>query len=84
MKFTEGGFKNWGYELAEKEFGKDVFAWTKYQKIKEEQGKNQAEEAYKQALAEGKIESYYSDNPFPKSIEGACYKMMARSFKYYK
>lgn len=55
MKFTEGGFKNWGYELAEKEFGKDVFTWTKYQKIKEEQGKNQAEEAYKQALAEGKL-----------------------------
>lgn len=24
MKFTEGGFKKWGYELAEREFGKDI------------------------------------------------------------
>ena len=24
MKFTEGGFKKWGYELAEKEFGKEI------------------------------------------------------------
>ena len=26
MKFTEGGFKKWGYELAEREFGKDIAA----------------------------------------------------------
>jgi isocitrate dehydrogenase len=24
MKFTEGGFKKWGYELAECEFGKEL------------------------------------------------------------
>ena len=24
MKFTEGGFKKWGYELAEREFGKEL------------------------------------------------------------
>ena len=24
MKFTEGGFKKWGYELAEREFGKEI------------------------------------------------------------
>ena len=28
MKFTEGAFKNWGYELAEKEFGDKVFTWA--------------------------------------------------------
>lgn len=26
MKFTEGAFKNWGYELAKKEFGSQTFA----------------------------------------------------------
>ena len=27
MKFTEGKFKEWGYKLAEREFGNDVFTW---------------------------------------------------------
>ena len=38
MKFTEGAFKNWGYELAEKEFGDKVFTWAQYDRIKAEQG----------------------------------------------
>ena len=29
MKFTEGAFKNWGYELAEREFGDKVFTWAR-------------------------------------------------------
>jgi isocitrate dehydrogenase len=28
MKFTEGAFKNWGYELVEREFGDKVFTWA--------------------------------------------------------
>ena len=28
MKFTEGGFKDWGYELAKREFGDKVIAWA--------------------------------------------------------
>ncbi|MCB0511546.1 MAG: NADP-dependent isocitrate dehydrogenase, partial [Bacteroidetes bacterium] len=28
MKFTEGKFKEWGYQLAEKEFGDKVFTWV--------------------------------------------------------
>lgn len=28
MKFTEGAFKNWGYEVAEQEFGDKVFTWA--------------------------------------------------------
>ena len=34
MKFTEGAFKNWGYELAEKEFGDKVFTWAQYDRLK--------------------------------------------------
>jgi isocitrate dehydrogenase len=28
MKFTEGKFKDWGYELAEREYGDRVFTWA--------------------------------------------------------
>ena len=28
MKFTEGKFKEWGYELAEREYGDKVFTWA--------------------------------------------------------
>lgn len=55
MKFTEGAFKNWGYELAEKEFGDKVFTWAQYDKIKEEKGTDAANEAQKEAEEAGKI-----------------------------
>ncbi|WP_274364894.1 NADP-dependent isocitrate dehydrogenase [Paenibacillus thermotolerans] len=55
MKFTEGAFKNWGYELAEKEFGDKTFTWAQYDRIKEEQGADAANAAQKAAEAEGKI-----------------------------
>lgn len=55
MKFTEGGFKKWGYELAEREFGNLVFTWSQYDNIAEEQGKEAAENAMKQAVSSGKI-----------------------------
>lgn len=55
MKYTEGAFKNWGYELAEKEFGDKVFTWAQYDRIKEEQGSDAANKAQAAAEAEGKI-----------------------------
>jgi len=55
MKFTEGAFKNWGYELAEKEFGDQVFTWAQYDRIKEEQGAEAANKAQADAEAEGKL-----------------------------
>lgn len=55
MKFTEGAFKNWGYELAEREYGDKVFTWAQYDRIAEEQGKEAANEAQAKAEAEGKI-----------------------------
>ena len=33
MKFTEGAFKNWGYELAEREFGDQVFTWKQFEAL---------------------------------------------------
>jgi isocitrate dehydrogenase len=55
MKFTEGAFKNWGYELAEKEYGDKVFTWAQYDRIVEESGKDDANRAQEQAVKEGKI-----------------------------
>ncbi|WP_210364949.1 NADP-dependent isocitrate dehydrogenase [Bacillus sp. REN3] len=55
MKFTEGAFKNWGYELAEREFSDKVFTWAQYDRIKEEQGADAANKAQSDAEAAGKI-----------------------------
>ncbi|RBP04390.1 NADP-dependent isocitrate dehydrogenase [Rossellomorea aquimaris] len=55
MKFTEGAFKNWGYELAEKEFGDKVFTWAQYDKIKDADGLEAANKAQSEAEAAGKI-----------------------------
>lgn len=55
MKFTEGAFKNWGYELAEQEFADKTFTWGQYDRIKEEQGTEAANQAQKEAEAAGKI-----------------------------
>ncbi len=55
MKFTEGAFKTWGYELAEREFGDKVFTWNQFDKIKAEQGEAAANAAQDSALKAGKI-----------------------------
>ena len=55
MKFTEGSFKAWGYELAEREFGDKVFTWKEYDKIVEEDGKDAANKAQDDAVAAGKL-----------------------------
>ncbi|WP_260399619.1 NADP-dependent isocitrate dehydrogenase [Peribacillus simplex] len=55
MKFTEGAFKTWGYEVAEQEFADKVFTWNQYDKIKEAEGTEAANKAQSAAEAEGKI-----------------------------
>ncbi len=55
MKYTEGAFKQWGYDLAEKEFGDAVFTWQQYDQIKAEQGVEAADAQQAEALASGKI-----------------------------
>jgi isocitrate dehydrogenase len=55
MKFTEGKFKSWGYELAEREFGDKVFTWAQYDRIADEDGQDAADQAQKTALAAGKL-----------------------------
>jgi isocitrate dehydrogenase len=55
MKYTEGAFKTWGYELAEREFGDKVFTWAQYDRIKAESGEDAANQAQKAAEKAGRI-----------------------------
>jgi isocitrate dehydrogenase len=55
MKFTEGAFKQWGYEVAEKEYADKVFTWNQYDEIKEAEGTEAANKAQAAAEAEGKV-----------------------------
>lgn len=55
MKFTEGGFKQWGYALAEREFGDQTFTWAEYDRISAEKGREAADAAQKAAVDAGKI-----------------------------
>lgn len=55
MKYTEGAFKNWAYDLAEREFGDAVFTWQQYDKIKEVSGVEMADKTQTEALKAGKL-----------------------------
>ncbi len=55
MKFTEGGFKKWGYEMATREFGDKVFTWEQWEQIKKSENEDAANAALKIAKAEGKV-----------------------------
>ncbi|MFZ4635194.1 MAG: NADP-dependent isocitrate dehydrogenase [Saprospiraceae bacterium] len=55
MKFTEGKFKDWGYALAEREYGDRVFTWAQYDRIKEAEGEEAANKVQADALDAGKM-----------------------------
>ncbi|MGV8962204.1 MAG: NADP-dependent isocitrate dehydrogenase [Candidatus Saccharimonadaceae bacterium] len=55
MKYTEGGFKRWGYELAEREFKDQVYTNNKFTNIKNAQGVAAAVKSYKEAEEKGLI-----------------------------
>ncbi len=55
MKFTEGAFRDWGYETAEKYFGDKVYTWAQYERTKKAAGEDAANAEQKAALAAGKL-----------------------------
>ena len=55
MKYTEAAFMKWGYALAEREFGDNVFTWNQHKKIANEKGEVAANEALKSAEIAGKF-----------------------------
>ena len=55
MKFTEGGFKSWGYEVAENSFSDATFTMRQFDDIKATQGLETAQNALKAAKEAGKV-----------------------------
>ncbi len=55
MKFTEGAFRDWGYELAEREFGDHVYTWAQWEQTKAMRGEEVANAEQEEALASGRI-----------------------------
>lgn len=55
MKFTEGGFKSWGYQVARQEFGEHTFTWDEWDELKKEHGEAHANEVQRKALHQGKL-----------------------------
>lgn len=55
MKFTEGAFKNWGYELAEREFPQHTYTWNQWEATKKEHGEAVANEDMRIASVGGKV-----------------------------
>jgi isocitrate dehydrogenase len=55
MKFTEGAFRDWGYQTAEQYFGDKVYTWSQWEKTKKEKGEVAANTEQKAALASGRV-----------------------------
>jgi isocitrate dehydrogenase len=55
MKFTEGAFRDWGYQTAESYFGDKVYTWSQWEKTKKEKGEDAANAEQKSALASGRV-----------------------------
>lgn len=55
MKFTEGAFKNWGYEVAETEFAEKTYTWPQWERTKTAAGEEQANAALQEAVLSGKV-----------------------------
>ncbi len=73
MKYTEGAFRNWGYELAETEFAGQVYTWTQWERTKAAQGEEAANAEQDAALEAGKllIKDVIADIVFQQTITRA-------------
>ena len=55
MKYTEGAFRNWGYALAEREYGEYVYTWDQWERTKAEKGEEAANQEQTKAMNNGAI-----------------------------
>jgi isocitrate dehydrogenase len=55
MKYTEGSFRNWGYELAETEFADQVYTWSQWERTVQASGEEAANREQEQAISAGKL-----------------------------
>jgi len=73
MKYTEGAFRNWGYELAEGEFGDHVYTWSQWERTRNKHGEDTANHEQETALKAGKllIKDVIADIVFQQTITRA-------------
>jgi len=55
MKYTEGAFRMWGYELAQAEFADQVYTWLQWEAAKKKSGEAAANAELAAAQAAGKL-----------------------------
>ncbi len=70
MKYTEGSFRNWGYDLAREEFGDKVYTLQEYDELKARQGEEAANKAWDKAIEEGTliVKDLIADNAFARAL----------------
>ena len=70
MKYTEGAFRKWGYELALSEFGDRVYTWAQYNKTKEEEGEAAANLEQDDNCRAGRllVKDMIADNMFQQTL----------------
>ena len=73
QKFTEGAFRNWGYDVAEGEFGDQTYTWRQWERTKEAKGEQAANQEQDAALKSGKllIKDVIADIVFQQTITRA-------------
>ena len=55
MKYTEGAFRNWAYDLAENGYGNSFYTWRQWDRTKEKHGEQAANAEQKKAIDGGAI-----------------------------
>jgi isocitrate dehydrogenase len=73
MKYTEGAFRNWGYDLAEREFGDQVYTWLQWERTRYSEGEDAANAEQDTSLKAGKllIKDVIADIVFQQTITRA-------------
>jgi len=73
MKYTEGAFRNWGYELAESEFSDQVYTWAQWERTKDQHSEELANVEQSAALKAGRllIKDVIADIVFQQTITRA-------------
>jgi isocitrate dehydrogenase len=55
QKFTEGAFRNWGYQLAEREFAAQTYSWEQWERSKAAKGEKAANAEMDAAKKSGRV-----------------------------
>src|ERR1700723_3590875 len=55
QKFTEGAFRNWGYQLAEREFASQTYSWEQWERTKAAKGEKAANTEMDAAKSSGRV-----------------------------